>query len=255
MSSISQKRRQAPSPSLVPTTQPLVVQSAPDMLRTKQHEPNPRKSHTSPNTGARQPSQGRFAQQPPQPRAFDHKYRRTSYDPYTPSCPTSADLTPPTPSGPGMPPHAQPDISDLTSHGVPDLSAMMFPTSDPFAYPKQPMTTLENQNYIKQENIGDVYSPVTTTAPPYQNFEAHFGLQNYILPSSQPQPSWGMQNMNEASIPITRSEDLAGMSAPWPLQQQPQQQQNNARAVPPQGNYDQIFGEDWGGWMSQGYRQ
>jgi hypothetical protein len=35
----------------------------------------------------------------------------------------------------------------------PDLSAMMFPSGDPFAYPNQPMTEFEN---IKQENIADV---------------------------------------------------------------------------------------------------
>ena len=257
MNSISQKRRQERSPSPSSMAQRLVAQSAPDLHRSKQPELNPRKTQSSPTDGARQPPQGMFAQQPPQPQGFDPNYRRASYDPYAPSGPTSANLTPQTPSGPGMPRATQPDFSDLTSHSVPDLTAMMFPTSDPFAYPNQPMTTLENQNYIKQENVGEIYSPATTTAPPYQNFDAQFGLQNYILPPGQPQPHWRMPSMNDASMPMNGSENLAGMSGPWPQQEQPPppQQQNNARAVPPQGSYDQIFGEDWGGWMSQGYRQ
>lgn len=37
--------------------------------------------------------------------------------------------------------------------GFPDLSAMMFPSGDPFAYPNQPMTEFEN---IKHENVADV---------------------------------------------------------------------------------------------------
>jgi hypothetical protein len=37
--------------------------------------------------------------------------------------------------------------------GFPDLSAMMFPSGDPFAYPNQPMTELDN---CKSENIADM---------------------------------------------------------------------------------------------------
>jgi hypothetical protein len=40
-----------------------------------------------------------------------------------------------------------------SSNNFPDLSAMMFPSGDPFAYPNQPMTEFDN---IKQENMTDV---------------------------------------------------------------------------------------------------
>jgi hypothetical protein len=40
-----------------------------------------------------------------------------------------------------------------TNDAFPDLSAMMFPSGDPFAYPNQPMTEFEN---IKQENVTDL---------------------------------------------------------------------------------------------------
>ena len=34
-----------------------------------------------------------------------------------------------------------------TTYGLPDLSAVMFPSTDPFAYPNQPMMTLENNTF------------------------------------------------------------------------------------------------------------
>ncbi|KAE8451957.1 hypothetical protein EG329_002121 [Mollisiaceae sp. DMI_Dod_QoI] len=46
-------------------------------------------------------------------------------------------------------PMQQPQFGINTA--VPDLSAMMFPSADPFAYPNQPMTAFDN---MKQESIG-----------------------------------------------------------------------------------------------------
>ncbi|EGE79876.1 C6 transcription factor [Blastomyces gilchristii SLH14081] len=36
---------------------------------------------------------------------------------------------------------------------IPDLMPMMFPSDDPFAYPTQPMSTLENDHFKKESNI------------------------------------------------------------------------------------------------------
>lgn len=47
-----------------------------------------------------------------------------------------------------------------SNNGFPDLSAMMFPSGDPFAYPNQPMTEFDN---IKQENSGAVHSLAAPT--------------------------------------------------------------------------------------------
>lgn len=58
----------------------------------------------------------------------------------------------------------QPDFNvsqSLSPDGFPDLSAMMFPSGDPFAYPNQPMTEFDNS---KQENIADMLG---TRAPPF----------------------------------------------------------------------------------------
>jgi len=41
---------------------------------------------------------------------------------------------------------------------LPDMSAMMFPSTDPFAYPNQPMTTFENTNFR--------FNPKEATASP-----------------------------------------------------------------------------------------
>ncbi len=242
-----------------------MVQSAPDVHRIKRTDAHPRRSQTSPTVGTWSPQNGNPSQQPPQQQSYDLNYRRPSNDTFTVSGPTSTNLTPQTPSGPGLPPSrpaTQPEFAELSSHSVPDLSAMMFPTSDPFAYPNQPMTTLENQNYIKQED--GIFSPSiarTSAGPPSfsnQNFDAQFnGMQNFVCPppgQQQPQqPDWGMQGMTDESMTMNGNEDLTGINVSWPP---PQQQNTTTRGLPPpQGQYDQIFGEDWGGWMNQGYRQ
>ena len=107
------------------------------------------------------------------------------------------------------------------------------------------MTTLENQNFVKQENVADLYSPATTAAPPYQNFAMQFQVPNYVMPStSQPAENWVLPEMNEQHL-ITASatgNDLERVNAPWS-----QQQQQGQRGTGPQRSYDQLFGEDWGG--------
>ena len=236
------------------------------MHRVKRPEAHPRRNQTSPTVNTWSPQNGNPSQQPPPQRPYNMNYRRTSTETFNSSGPASTILTPQTPSVSGLPSSqtvSQSNFAGLSAHSVPDLSAMMFPTSDPFAYPNQPMTTLENQSYIKQEE--GIYSPsISSTSagpPPYQNqnFDAQFnGLQNFVMPpASQPQPQqqpdWSMQGMTDESLTMNGNEDMAGMGASWPP---PQQQNSTTRGIPPgQGSYDQIFGEDWGGWMNQGYRQ
>ncbi|KAI4154399.1 MAG: hypothetical protein LQ340_001710 [Diploschistes diacapsis] len=59
-------------------------------------------------------------------------------------------------------------MPQATTYGLPDLSAMMFPTGDPFAYPNQPMTTLEDHNFV---NTPD--SCGQGGAPPGSTYSAH----------------------------------------------------------------------------------
>lgn len=273
-------------------------QSAPDMHRITQAGPHPPRAQTSPSSGAWQPPHGAFEQHPQHfdPSSIRHPSIGHPYDSTDPSSASSTILTPQTPSsgGPGFssqgPPNTQPPpphpLTDLTSHGVPDLSAMMFPTSDPFAYPNQPMTTLENSGCVKQEeNLSptDLYPPpdgtISTTAPPFQNFDMQFQMPDYMMQSNHNHnnnnnhnnqiPAGGNWGLPEAPSMMMGANTNAndnmdgsrsaggggggGVVPPWPpqqqQQQQPQQQQQQQRS------YDQLFGEDWGGWMNQGYNR
>ena len=44
------------------------------------------------------------------------------------------------------------NASSIPGYNIPDLSAMMFPSTDPFDYPNQPMTTLENHTSFSSSN-------------------------------------------------------------------------------------------------------
>lgn len=146
---------------------------------------------------------------------------------------------------------------------MPDLSAMMFPSEDPFEYPNQPMTTLENRAYVKQEGMDPMQYPMQ--GPPsadlpfhrQQNLEVpmYGGLGPFMVPEGQqdfrnmsmngpmPQMGGGNDNAGHNSNPMTMPPGQE-----WPVP--PGQQQG-----PREPNFDQLFGEDWGGWMDQGYRQ
>ena len=140
---------------------------------------------------------------------------------------------------------------------VPDFSAMMFPSSDPFAYPNQPMTTLENYQLIKQENpmdssMLDLPDP-TTMGAPFDVYDAQtYGQMPPFFMQNQP-PEF----LQDTNPPTTLSSEDPNVSSPatqgydggqWPLNQQ--QRPSNLHGM----GFDQLFGEDWGGWMNQ-YRQ
>ncbi|RDL40450.1 uncharacterized protein BP5553_00429 [Venustampulla echinocandica] len=88
-------------------------------------------------------------------------------------------------------------------NSVPDLSAMMFPSTDPFAYPpNQPMMELDN---VKHENLGNfdnsqnqgMFMPSNTSAPGvYDDLEGQlFGpLPPYLI---QGQPNFDFQGQTD----------------------------------------------------------
>ena len=254
------KKRQAP-PS--PVAQPQMLQSAPEVRLSSKPDPNKsvRRSNTLPTSQSLwTPSSSTYdtasfpqqISQDPEP-----GYRRGSQDPLSPSNPgganfgsnASGDHLPSTPSF-NVP-------NSITGLGVPDLSAMMFPSADPFAYPNQPITTLENRQDIKQEQSdgGFAMGPLpNTTNPPYDDLDGRLygGIPDSMLPNqSGSYPVPGMSN------PMTMSNvqaPNAAMSLPghsWPQQSSPDQRLAGSIGMP----VDQLFGEDWGGWMNQGYRQ
>jgi len=186
------------------------------------------------------------------PPSIDSDNRRAPRDPYSPSNQNSAGMQTPNSRSSSQPSGATQSVYGLqnpfTGQSIPDLSALMFPSADPFVYPNQPMTTLENRQSIKQENPIDssmfnLPGPCTTSAP-YKNMVANtYGQSSpFLMQGPQPgyvqgeNPSMGM-NSGDNSAPL------------MPMQQ------NNAGGWPRrQQQIDQLFGEDWGGWMNQGYR-
>ena len=175
---------------------------------------------------------------------LDPSQRRSSQIPYSASNNSPSSSLPSSATPYGMP-----------NNYVPDLSSMMFPSADPFAYPNQPMTTLENRQSIKQENSMDpnTFSPPNSSGGPYENLS--YGSLPYMTQGQL--LGFGMQSMNpsmdmsnagptSSTMPTQRNE-----SGGWARQQQQQQRPGST----PDGNLDQLYGEDWGGWMNQGYKQ
>ena len=145
---------------------------------------------------------------------------------------------------------------NMAGSGLFDLSSMMFSPTDPFAYPNQPMTALENRQVPKQEypynpNIYD-QPPNSSTSPPFENLGAQlFGpMPPYIMQGQTPR-----NEISNMSMPM----DMSGGSynaAMSGLDGQEAHQQGRQGVVTPGLNLDHIFGEDWSvGWMDQGYRQ
>ena len=185
----------------------------------------------------------------------------SSQDPYDSSVGSNAgvDTTSSTTNPMQSPANASQDLGmPKSSNGlaVPDLSAMMFPSPDPFAYPDQPMTTLENRQFIKQEdnnavdlNMFNLGAPSTTSTPyeqinhpmfgqlpPYMTQGDHSGL---TMPNLQQSGNTHGPGSATASMWLQRNDGQF-----WPSQQE---QRFGGTTL------DSLYGEDWGGWMKQGY--
>ena len=170
---------------------------------------------------------------------LDSIHRRASHNPYTGSN--------------NSPSRSLPPSYGMQNNYVPELSTMMFPSADPFAYPNQPMTTLENRQSVKQENRVDpnTFGPPNSTGAPYENLG--YGSLPYMMQGQllgfgvrSMDPSMDMSNAGPtASTMTTQGNEGSG----WARQQQ------QRPGGTPDGSLDQLFGEDWGGWMNQGYRQ
>ena len=193
----------------------------------------------------------------------DSSCRRGSQDPYSPSTPNNARKEMSNSPHSFMTSNGDQSAYEMQNafieQGVPDVSAVMFPSADPFAYPNQPMTTLENRHFIKQEDPMDSANSVynvagtTTTGAPYDNYTAQMygqmspclmqGQQPDYLPGMNGPLSMSGTDPNSSSTAIQEFEP-----GHWPLNRQ--ERSSNTSGV----GFDQLFGEDWGGWMSQ-YRQ
>ncbi|KAI4100745.1 MAG: hypothetical protein L6R37_005282 [Teloschistes peruensis] len=130
--------------------------------------------------------------------------------------------------------------------GFPDLSTMMFPSNDPFAYPNQPMITLENYGGgTLAQSFNTPAFPVTTDGESYDHFNApYFG----------PLPSYPTSGIGRnANMTDNQSENQSTNMDSG--QRRIQDAQQSRFELQPQGtNWGAMYGEDWsGGWADHGY--
>ncbi|KAL9600576.1 MAG: hypothetical protein Q9219_003122 [cf. Caloplaca sp. 3 TL-2023] len=131
--------------------------------------------------------------------------------------------------------------------GVPTLMPMVFPSNDPFAYPNQPMSTLEDyQDGDQNQPFGWQRFNDGTNSGCYDNLSAPFYGS---VPSYPVQSTESSTNMGENLVDGENRK--FGDNQAWAPQQQTRYGGTAIGA-----NWDAIFGEDWsGGWTDQGYRR
>ena len=176
---------------------------------------------------------------------------RSSSDPYSPdnvnfASRESASATPSSSTRSTFGPSQQ------YSSNLPDLTEIMFPSADPFAYPNQPMMTLEDQKIFQPENIntfntpetpasttgwhGTVDSQVFTPLPPYMMQFPQPGLGFHTMGEF-------MQNSTAADSNIMAVDEAGGA---WP----PGQMQMSSGPVESPTNDKHPFAP---GWIGQPY--
>ena len=156
----------------------------------------------------------------------------------------------------------------LDSASLPDLTAMMFPSGDPFAYPNQPMITLEDRQLIKPEpafgssstsaNMFSLNSNANGAAPYDLSSSSGSDPQLYgsiplFMMTGQETPcGLGMQTIN----PSSQSGADLGMMAMKGGRLTGWSQHTARTGTTPGINLDDLFGEGWKGtWMDQEFGQ
>lgn len=139
----------------------------------------------------------------------------------------------------------QPDFSIPqafgTNNGLPDLSAMMFPSGDPFAYPNQPMTEFDN---IKQENDTVEQSPSAPTFLPNSTTPGSGLYDDLEGQLFGPIPPYLMQGQQFFDAPGQLDVDSSILSS-----LNPQPMSYNYTSIV-DGNFDSILGGGENDWRS-----
>ncbi|TKA62341.1 hypothetical protein B0A49_10847 [Cryomyces minteri] len=271
----SKKRRHPLSTSAVPPPA-LTARSHPDITQigSLSSQAAPKRAHTHPDIGSSFPKVDTHRSDTSGiPNTFTKSpYLQPPNDSYSSS---SMSSTP----GMGTPgsssalfpavQHRYPNPSTYNNPALPDLSAMMFPSEDPFAYPNAPMTTFENNQFDKNNpfynfNLGvstnerdtdsskDIYMPPpSASGSEGENLDVQlFGpLPPYMMRTQQSglglqQNPMGMGASDTGNNFIPTSVDWTG-------------QQNMRTSGLPGMNLDDIFGgEEWNRiLMDQVFRQ
>ncbi|KAL8714129.1 MAG: hypothetical protein Q9220_001857 [cf. Caloplaca sp. 1 TL-2023] len=156
---------------------------------------------------------------------------------------TTDNSMPPSTTQPGFPILSPSGNSDLN-----ELSTMMFPSNDPFAYPNQPMTTLET---LHGNSNGQPFN--------YNFFNSGTSSESYdnlSTPFYGPLPLYPMadhQNLPDTIEEQANSQSLLPDGNPgWNTEAA----QGRYTGQPMTSNWDAMFGEDWNGcWTDQGFKQ
>lgn len=277
---VSRKRR--PDSGGPPMPQP--ARSHPDISALAREPPVEPGLHRRAETFPKQNASLPLVQQTP---AFDPRINfvpttqtnGSSTGPYTPTTPSfnqggfsSNGLDDSSPNG--MLPYNF--GSDIGQPNLPDLSAMMFPSAEPFNYPNQPLTTFENNQYSKDgSGLGNFGSSSAASMMPTQtsnpsegdNLEAQFyTLPPYMMAQrqqqqqqQQQQPGWdlGMQpqmnGMRHQMSGNNMDNNMLSGNETWGGQQVSLGQNVGFSGM----NLSEIFGGDeWNGMlMDQGFRR
>ncbi|KAI4742099.1 hypothetical protein E4T50_07517 [Aureobasidium sp. EXF-12298] len=270
----SRKRRQSSTNGA-----PKGARSHPDISVTAKEPPPPQpgsiqRASTFPNQPTNVPTASAYDQR----MSFPTPSMSSGSGPYTPASPNFSQQ--PLVTGPmennspsnGILPYNLP--LDLTNPNLPDLSAMMFPSAEPFTYPNQPLTTFENNQFAKDPNMFNSFSdskvPVMmsgqSAASETDNLEAQFyPLPPYMMQRQQQQQQqqqqrqqqqgrWDM-NMMQQQQQQAQMANMRQVSGGWPGQQQGMAQGTGF----PNINLSDMFGGEndifaGGMLMDQGYR-
>lgn len=145
-----------------------------------------------------------------------------------------------------MPNSAQPFSATL-----PEYSAPIFPSADPLAYPDQPMTTFEDQNFANQDgvyshNLFDPNSnpPAATASQEAINAQVYGPMPPYLMQGQHTGLVWDQQMPMSSPAEgenVMAIDEIEGM---WGSQNMAQH------------DYSPMYDDTWGQqWMNQGYRQ
>ncbi len=128
----------------------------------------------------------------------------------------------------------------------PDLSTMMFPSDDPFAYPNQPMSTLESLHG------GDQGQPYNMQL--FNSFGTGEGYTGISTPFYGPLPSYPMTGRSSNINASHAGGDATGIDGNQGWGQGPEA--GRYGGLPTGSGWDSMFGEDWSGaWTDQESRQ
>ena len=162
-------------------------------------------------------------------------------DPYSPESgmATSVWSSSATPSSSTQPTF---DPSQQYHSVLPDMGDIMFPSADPFAYPNQPMMTLENQNLLRPEEPHMFSTSHSMDHQPFGPLPPYMTSSFGFAPMNTPM---GFSSAGDSGSSTMATDDTAG---PWSSEQPSNPSGSGGLPM----NYNNFFGQSW---MDQNYRQ